>query len=44
MSSPNVTPEMTENIQYMTLVHELKASFPFVPDEYVKQIVEKVRN
>ena len=35
--------ELTENIHYMKLVHELKAKFPFVPDEYVKQVVEQVR-
>ena len=32
-------PEMTENIAYMTLMHELKAAFPNISDEAVKQCV-----
>ena len=35
-------PEMTENIAYMTLMHELKAAFPNISDEAVKQCVLEV--
>ena len=43
-SPPTVAPplEMTENIAYMTLMHELKAAFPNVSDEAVKQCVLEV--
>ena len=34
--------EMTENIAYMTLMHELKAAFPNLSDEAVKQCVLEV--
>lgn len=34
--------ELTENIQFMKLVHELKAAFPAVPDELVKSCVLQV--
>ena len=39
--SPSTAPpqEMTENIAYMTLMHELKAAFPNISDEAVKQCV-----
>ena len=44
--SPSATPtpnnEMTENIAYMTLMHELKAAFPNLSDEAVKQCVLEV--
>ena len=36
------SPEMTENIAYMTLMHELKAAFPNLSDEAVKQCVLEV--
>ena len=35
--------ELTENIQYMKLLHELKAEFPAVPDELVKSCITQVR-
>ena len=34
--------DLTENIQFMKLLHELKAQFPSVPDEIVKQCILKV--
>ena len=43
--SPAAAPtnnEMTENIAYMTLMHELKAAFPNLSDEAVKQCVLEV--
>ena len=41
--SPSTAPaEMTENIAYMTLMHELKAAFPNLSDEAVKQCVLEV--
>ncbi len=38
-----ISVELTENIQFMKLVHELKASFPTVPDDVVKNCVLQVR-
>eukprot|EP00095_Tigriopus_kingsejongensis_P008247 snap_masked-scaffold230_size244653-processed-gene-1.1 protein:Tk08247 transcript:snap_masked-scaffold230_size244653-processed-gene-1.1-mRNA-1 annotation:"mitogen-activated protein kinase kinase kinase 7-interacting protein 2" len=32
---------LTENIHYMKLVHELKAVYPIVPDEFVKDCILK---
>ncbi len=34
--------ELTENIHFMKLLHELKASFPAVPDDIVKTCVLEV--
>ena len=36
-ATPTPNNEMTENIAYMTLMHELKAAFPNLSDEAVKQ-------
>ena len=36
--------ELTENIQYMKLLHELKAQFPAVPDEFVQGCIAQVRH
>ena len=39
---PPKVSDITENIQYMTLIHELRATHPVVPDDFVKDIVIKV--
>ena len=35
--------EVTDNILYMTLLHELKASFPAVSDDDVRRCISQVR-
>ena len=35
--------ELSDNVTYMKLVHELKAQFPNMPDELVHQSIKKVR-
>ena len=42
VSNSIVMTELTKNIQYMKLLHELKATFPTVPDSMVKRCVIKV--
>ncbi len=36
--------EVTENILYMKLLHELKAAFPAVSDDIVRQCISQVNN
>ena len=42
-SLSSVREDVTENIQFMKLLHELKAKFPTVPDAIVRHCVLKVR-
>jgi hypothetical protein len=34
--------ELSENVSYMKLLHELKAAFPTLPDEVVSQCINQV--
>ena len=39
---PSSSELLTENIQYMKLLHELKAAFPVVSDDFVKNCILNV--
>ena len=34
--------ELSDNVTYMKLLHELKAEFPNMPDDLVRQSIQKV--
>jgi len=42
VKSSTMSAEVTENIFYMTLLHELKAAFPAVSDDIVRQCISQV--
>ena len=35
--------ELSDNVTYMKLLHELKVLFPNLPDDLVRQSIKKVR-